>query len=74
MPYIAFYVPGDQPEIDRQVKALGDLAAKDGRVGWRDLPSPKVPRQQEAWRSTLIAHGEFLGWGWCPSSRELVTW
>jgi hypothetical protein len=73
-PYLAFFRLDDEAEIDRQVAALRELLKTLGQVSWRDLPEPRrsVPRQ--AWRTSVVAHGEWLGLGWRREPGELKGW
>jgi len=73
-PYLAFYLPDDRPEIQRQVEAMRAGLATHGEVRWKELPSPLRVVPRKAWRMTVIAHGEWLGLGWQPDRGVLVSW
>jgi len=73
-PYLAFYAVEDRREIERQVAGMRDLLEDGGSAHWRQLPDPLRPVARKAWRTTVIAHGEWLGLGWCPAQGELVRW
>ena len=62
-PYLGLYAPEDADEVSRQVDALAQALADRGYVRSRDLPAPRRPREANAWRSLILRHGEFLGWG-----------
>jgi hypothetical protein len=62
-PYLGLYAPDDAEEVSRQVDALAQTLAHRGYVRPRDLPTPRRPREADAWRSLVLRHGEFLGLG-----------
>lgn len=73
-PYLAFFTVEDAEEVDRQVAAMRELLQRSGRVSWRELPEPGRAVARKAWRNTIVAHGEWLGLGWCPEQGELLGW
>jgi hypothetical protein len=63
LPYFALYAHDDQDEIDRYVGILLEWTVGGGDYEGDDLPNPLRPRDNEAWRERVLAHGEFLGLG-----------
>ena len=72
-PYFALFRTDDRPEIDSQLKRLLQILEKGGRVRTGDLGEPDQARDYEAWRSTLLQHGEYLGLGRIQDG-ALVSW
>lgn len=62
-PYLGIFSDRDRPEIKRQCAAMLELAHRQAHVRGQELPSPEHPRTSDAWRSTVLRHGEFLGLG-----------
>ena len=73
-PYLAFYRLSDQGEVERQVDAMRALFRRHGRVNWRDLPEPAREVARQVWRTTVVAHGFWLGLGQQPEPGVLETW
>ena len=72
-PYVALAAPDDADELDRQVESMRQLCAQPRRVASRDLPSPARPRSSEAWKGSVLRHGEFLGLR-SFADNQLVPW
>jgi hypothetical protein len=72
-PYVAVYSWEDAVEIDRQIDAMWSRLHTFGRVTAGDLPNPLVRRSAAGWTSSVLRHGEFLGWG-CYRDAMLCGW
>jgi hypothetical protein len=62
-PYLGIYCGSDRSEIERQCAAMSELVRRQAYVRPQELPSSEHPRTSDAWRSTVLRHGEFLGLG-----------
>jgi hypothetical protein len=72
-PYLALARGDDAQELERQTLALSTLAERGRPIATRALPEPEVPRAGNAWRDTLLRHGEFLRLGTYIEG-SLVPW
>lgn len=72
-PYVALAAPDDSDELNRQVESMRELCAHPKRVAGRDLSAPARSRSGEAWKGSVLRHGEFLGLG-SFADNQLVPW
>jgi hypothetical protein len=72
-PYLAITSYADENELRRQLDFIESRLARGSAVRISDLPEPSSPRRLNAWRGSLLRHGEFLGFG-AVVGDALVPW
>lgn len=73
-PYLAHHLPRDSAEVDRQIAFMRERVSTAGRITWRELPDPEREVAREAWRMTVLQHGEWAGVGWLREAGDLIGW
>lgn len=72
-PYLALHSWDASAEVGEQVEFMASQLQRKGRVSSSDFASPSLTPTNDAWRSHLLHHGEFLGLGASRGS-SLVSW
>lgn len=72
-PYLALFAWDAAAEVEERVGFMISQLARAGKVASSDLPPPSFTPTNDAWRSHLLHHGEFLGLG-VRQGTSLLTW
>jgi len=72
-PYLALYSWDASAEVAHRVAFMISQLERIGRVSSSDFESPSFTPTNDAWRSHLLHHGEFLGLGAVRGS-SLLSW
>lgn len=72
-PYLALFAWDASAEVRERVEFMASQIAREGRLASSDFPSPSFTPTNDAWRSHLLHHGEFLGLG-VARGVSLLSW